>query len=130
MRLLLDTNAYSALKRGHAQVTGLVRKSEQILLSSVVVGELLYGFHNGMRFKQNFQELEDFLGNPFVVFLPVSYATADRYGRIAALLKRNGTPIPANDIWIAAHVFETGAELVSFDHHFSTIENLPVIVPG
>jgi len=44
--------------------------------------------------------------------------TSDRYSRIAALLKQQGTPIPTNDIWIAAQTMEHGAELITSDHHF------------
>jgi tRNA(fMet)-specific endonuclease VapC len=50
--------------------------------------------------------------------------TADRFGRIAAGLRKAGTPIPSNDIWIAAHVFESGAELITFDDHFKKVDGL------
>lgn len=56
--------------------------------------------------------------------LPVSRATADRFSRIAAVLRRAGTPIPTNDIWISAHAFESGAELLTFDAHFEKVEGL------
>ena len=52
-------------------------------------------------------------------------ATADRFGRVAAALRKAGTPIPTNDIWIAAHAFETGAELIGFDRHFGKVRGLP-----
>jgi tRNA(fMet)-specific endonuclease VapC len=55
----------------------------------------------------------------------------DRFGRIAAALRKAGTPIPTNDIWIAAHAFETGAELITFDRHFDHVRSLPVTtLPG
>jgi tRNA(fMet)-specific endonuclease VapC len=54
----------------------------------------------------------------------VTLETADRFGRIAAALRRRGTPIPTNDVWIAAHAFESGAELLSFDRHFEQIDGL------
>jgi tRNA(fMet)-specific endonuclease VapC len=69
-------------------------------------------------------DLDGFLENRFVEFLPVSYTTADRFGRIAALLRKKGAPLPSNDIWIAAHAIESGAELLSFDRHFANIEGL------
>ena len=47
--------------------------------------------------------------------------TSDRYSRIAAQLKRQGTPIPTNDIWIAAQTMEHGVELITSDHHFEKI---------
>jgi tRNA(fMet)-specific endonuclease VapC len=54
----------------------------------------------------------------------VSRTTADRFGRIAAALKKAGTPIPSNDIWIAAHAFESSAELLTFDAHFAAVPGL------
>ena len=124
MIISLDTNAYSALKRGHVGVADRVRQSERVLISAVVVGELMFGFHHGHRYEKNVKEFEEFLSSPFVQLSEVSLTTADRFGRIASILRSNGTPIPTNDIWIAAHTFETGAELLSFDQHFSKVEGL------
>ena len=124
MRVLLDTNAYSALMRGHREVAALVRRSEGVLLSSVVVGELLYGFRHGSRFEKNAARLEAFLADPYVAPVPVTLDTADRFGRIAALLRRRGEPIPTNDIWIAAQAMETGADLLSSDAHFGAVDGL------
>jgi tRNA(fMet)-specific endonuclease VapC len=124
VRVLLDTNAYSDLGRGQPQVTERVRQAEAVLLSSVVAGELLGGFHRGTRFRDNFADLQRFLAQPRVLFVPVTLTTADRYGRIYAALRRRGTPIPTNDLWIAAHAMETGAELLSSDPHFEHVEGL------
>ena len=121
---MLDTNAWVALRRGHPTVSRLVRDSEELAVSMVVAGELLFGFRNGSRFEQNLDDLEDFLGQPLVTLLPVTLATADRFGRVAAGLKRAGRPIPTNDVWIAAHAFESGAELLTFDRHFEHVEGL------
>ena len=124
MRILLDSNAYSMLMRGHAEVAELVRRSEDVLLSAVVLGELMYGFRSGSRFDQNASDLRSFLVSPFVSFVPVGSITADRYSRIAASLRAKGRPIPTNDIWIAAHVMETGAELISADEHFTQVDGI------
>jgi tRNA(fMet)-specific endonuclease VapC len=124
MILLLDTNAYSALLRGHADVARRVRRAERVVLSVVVMGELLFGFRNGSRYEANRRELDDFLANPFVSLAPVGVVTADRFGRIAAGLKRKGRPLPTNDIWIAAQAMECGAELLSFDEHFEEVDGL------
>ncbi len=78
MKVLLDTNAYSALMRGDSSVANRVRKSADVLMSAVVVGELLFGFRNGSRYAKNVKELETFLQNPYVTFVPVSWTTADR----------------------------------------------------
>ena len=124
MKRLLDTNAYAALKRGHEEIAALVRDSTELVFSTVVLGELLFGFRNGSRYQKNLKELEDFLANDRVSIVPVSRTTADRFGRIAAALRKAGTPIPTNDIWIAAHAFESGSELVTFDGHFNTVDGL------
>ena len=101
-----------------------MRRAEGVLLSSVVAGELLYGFRNGSRFEENAARLEAFLGNPLVDLVPVGFTTADRFGRIAAALRRRAEPIPSNDIWIAAQAMETGADLLSSDAHFGAVEGL------
>lgn len=129
MKLLLDTNAYSALLRGDRLVAGQVSKSEEILISAVVAAELLYGFRSGSRYAVNVKELESFLQNPYVTFLPVGWATAHRFSRVAKQLRQKGTPIPTNDIWIAAHAMESGAELISFDEHFNRVDGLAWIHP-
>jgi predicted nucleic acid-binding protein len=124
VRVLLDTDAYAALKRGHAGVAAVLRASDSVLMSVVAAGELLFGFRAGTRFERNRADLEDFLESPFVTLVPVTLATADRFGIIAARLRARGTPIPTNDIWIAAHAMETGAELLSFDRHYEAVEGL------
>lgn len=129
MKVLLDTNAYTALFRGHEGVANRVRRAEQVLVSTVVAGELLFGFRNGTRFDANHEELEAFLASPWVTLLPVTLVTADRFGRIAASLRRKGRPLPTNDIWIAAHAMESGADLLSFDQHFEHVEGLAWIQP-
>ena len=124
MRVLLDSNAYSHLKRGHRRIVDIVRNSEAILLPPVVVGELLYGFRCGSRTERNARELRAFLETPRVSVAAMSLVTADRYSRVAAALRGKGRPIPTNDIWIAAHAMETGADLVSYDRHFDHVDGL------
>ena len=124
MRVLLDSSAYSMLMRGHEQVAELVRTAEEILLSAVVVGELMYGFRRGSRFERNVADLRSFLSSPYVSFVPVGQITADRYSRIAASLRAKGRPIPTNDVWIAAQVMETGADLISADNHFEHVDGI------
>ncbi|MBM4396261.1 MAG: type II toxin-antitoxin system VapC family toxin [Deltaproteobacteria bacterium] len=124
MRILLDTNAYSALMRGHAGVADRVRGAEEVVVSAVVAGELMLGFRSGGRFEKNLAELTRFLGNPLVTFLPVGLMTARRFAEVGAGLRARGRPIPTNDIWIAAHAMECGAELLSFDDHFGAVDGL------
>lgn len=125
MKVVLDTNAYSALRRGQELVVEQVRRSEEVLLSMVVVGELLFGFQNGSRYDENARALRSFIEDPHVRLLTLTWDTADWFGRISTELRRKGRPIPINDIWIAAHVMEAGANLISSDPHFGHIDNLP-----
>jgi tRNA(fMet)-specific endonuclease VapC len=124
VKILLDTNAYSALRRNHETVTELVREAEEVLLSTVVAGELLFGFRNGSRYEANVRVLVELLEDPNVRLLPVTWETADLFGRISAELRKKGRPIPTNDIWIAAHAQESGADLISSDPHFCHIDGL------
>lgn len=124
MRVLLDSNAYSLLMRGHEEVAGLVRRAEEVLFSAVVVGELMYGFRRGTQFERNTAVLRSMLGSPYSTFVEVGPVTADRYARIATALRAKGRPIPTNDVWIAAHAMETGADLVSADGHFEHVDGI------
>ena len=130
MRVLLDTNAYSALFRGDAAVSELVARSEHVFLSAIAAGELMFGFRGGMRLRRNMADLNEFLDSSCVTLLPVTFVTAERFGRIAAALREKGRAIPTNDIWIAAHAMETGADLVSVDTHFGEIDGLVWVDPS
>jgi tRNA(fMet)-specific endonuclease VapC len=124
LRILLDTSAYSSFKRGDTLTLNTIRRSKEIIFSSVVAGELLAGFRNGNRFRANYEELLEFLEHPMVHLVSVGLTTAERYGLIYASLRRIGSPIPVNDMWVASQAMETGADLVTFDRHFENIENL------
>ena len=124
MKILLDTSAYVGFKRNDADLVEMITAAEQVLFSSIVIGELLFGFRSGTRFKKNLTELNLFLAHDAVETVSAGKITADRYSRIAAQLKRQGTPIPTNDIWIAAHTMEHGAELITTDAHFEKISGL------
>jgi tRNA(fMet)-specific endonuclease VapC len=124
---MLDTNVYSALMRGERRVVQQVRRCTCVYLSATVVGELLYGFRRGHRYDRNREQLDSFLANPYVEFVPVTMATCERFAMVATALRGKGKPIPGNDIWIAAHTLETGADLLSFDAHFAAVEGLSLV---
>jgi tRNA(fMet)-specific endonuclease VapC len=124
VRLLLDSNTYTLLMSGHEEVLDLVRSAEEILFSTIVVGELMYGFRRGTRFDQNADRLRSFLERPYTSFVKVCPVTADRYLRVFAGLRAKGRPIPTNDVWIAAHAMETGADLISADSHFEHVDGI------
>ena len=124
MKILLDTSAYVMFKQNQTDVVEIVIKSGLILISPIVLGELMFGFRNGSRFKQNMKELNNFLEHEIVDLAQIGKITSDRYSRIAAKLKSKGRPIPTNDIWIAAQSMEHGAELITSDRHFKNIDGL------
>jgi tRNA(fMet)-specific endonuclease VapC len=124
MKVFLDTSAYVGFKRNIVEVVEIITGAELILFSPIVLGELMFGFRNGTRFKENMDDLTKFLEHEAVDLVRIGRITSDRYSRIAALLKRQGIPIPTNDIWIAAQTMEHGAELISSDQHFERINGL------
>ena len=124
MRILLDSNAYSAFMRGNQEVRDLIQDAEEVLFSAIVVGEQLFGFRQGAHYERNIEEFRSFLERPYVSFVPVGPDTADHYSRIMAALRAKGRPIPTNDVWIAAHAMETGADLVSADAHFEHVDGI------
>lgn len=122
--VLVDTNAYTALLRGNAQVLDAIASAERVFASTVVIGELLAGLRGGTRQGSNEDRLHSFLEKDSVCVLDVTLDTADCFGRIWHSLKTAGTPIPLNDVWIAAHALETGSVLVTFDGRFSRVPGL------
>jgi predicted nucleic acid-binding protein len=125
--IALDTNAYAGFKRGDAACVEVMRHADQLLLSSTVMGELLAGFACGTQEARNREELSRFLASPRVSVCTNGLATADSYALIYRDLRRQGRPIPTNDVWIAACCLEHGALLFSFDQHFEQIAGLRVI---
>lgn len=123
-RILLDTNAYTALMAGDSRIADLLAASEAILLSPVVIGELLDGFLGGSRNLENRRILDQFRAKPRTVMVPITDATAEWFAEIKRSLRRRGKPIPINDVWIAASCFEHGARLLSFDSHFEDVDGL------
>ena len=128
MRLALDTSGYSHFMRGDAAAIDLVDVAEWIGLPVVVLGELRTGFGLGRRAKQNERELEAFLQNPVVHVLDVDGDAARIYAEIVIALRKAGTPLPTNDIWIAAAAAREGAQVVTYDEHFRAIGRVGSIV--
>ncbi|MCI0343695.1 MAG: type II toxin-antitoxin system VapC family toxin [Planctomycetales bacterium] len=130
MKVLLDTAGYTALRNGVPRVVEIVSEAEGIVFSTLVAGELLYGFQAGTRREENERHLRGFMTDPEVTVVDVTMTTAERYARIAAGLRKKGRLIPSNDMWIAAHAMETGATLVSSDAHFGHVDGLAWVDPG
>jgi predicted nucleic acid-binding protein len=123
-RLLLDTSAYSNLMRGNKNISAFLDEADEVFLCAIIVGELRAGFKKGGKEHQNISVLKEFLSVTTGV-LSIDDATAERYALILDYLKKSGTPIPTNDMWIAASAMQYGLVLLTSDQHFS---QLPQIV--
>jgi tRNA(fMet)-specific endonuclease VapC len=120
-RLLLDTTAYSAMRRGDQRLVAPIQEASEIFLTSVVIGELLYGFVGGKLEEQNRRLLREFLESERVRVVAIDEETAERYAVIRDYLRRRGTPIPTNDLWIAASAAQHGLRLLCLDKHFKEV---------
>ncbi|MCZ6727096.1 MAG: type II toxin-antitoxin system VapC family toxin [Acidobacteria bacterium] len=127
-RLVLDTSAYSRLCSGHDAVLDTVSAAGVTLIPATVLGELEAGFSLGSRPRENRLRLAEFLAEPFVRAIDTTAATARHYGALFAHLRSAGTPVPINDVWIAAATLERGGHLLTFDSHFSLMAELSCTV--
>lgn len=121
---MLDTSAYSHLRRRESRVLDAVARADVVFLATTVLGELEAGFRVGSRYLENSRALEEFLEEPYVEVVDVTKDVARRYGEIFAGLRAAGTPVPINDIWIAAAALTTDAHLVTFDEDFDRVASL------
>jgi len=124
--VLLDTSAYSALRRGHPEVVSQLGRSARVCLNPIVLGELHAGFRKGVRRGKNEQELEEFLESPRVDVLSVDEDTAERYAVIWHALREAGTPVPTNDLWISATAMQHGLAVLTTDGHFLKVKQIVV----
>lgn len=122
--LALDTNAYVAFKRGEAAAVEALRMAPAVVLPAIVLGELRAGFALGSRAAVNEAELLRFLGSPRVSVQAVDEAVSFIYAAVYRQLRRRGTPIPTNDLWIAACTIAANAKLFTYDAHFAGIDGL------
>lgn len=124
MKLALDTNAYSAAARGDTRSVALVQAAQHVYLPFVVLAELRAGFAAGTLGRRNEALLARFLSSPRVSVVYADEQTTHHYANVFAQLRRQGTPIPTNDVWIAAIVLQHDLALLTSNAHFS---NLPQI---
>jgi tRNA(fMet)-specific endonuclease VapC len=123
-KMLIDTSAYSHLLLGSADALKALEHADLVYLSVFVLAELYAGFKGGSKETRNRDLLARFIGRPTVRIVPATQETAEVFAEIKHSLKRAGTPLPINDVWIAAHAIETGSVLVTFDSHFNKISGL------
>ncbi len=127
MKLALDTSAYTALSHGDVDLANELPRAEAVGLPVVVLAELWFGFLNGSKLRENTATLERFLATPRVQVLQISEQTARTFGEIATLLRRAGSKIQQNDIWIAALCKQHGFALATRDRGFHHVLGLEVV---
>jgi tRNA(fMet)-specific endonuclease VapC len=123
-RILLDTSAYSAFRRGHPEILAAVQEAGEIYVNATVLGELKAGFRGGAHRAKGDKGLADFLASPRVSVLSIDEASSDFYSTIVGSLRERGAPIPTNDVWIAASAMQHGLRVVTTDAHFSTVPQI------
>lgn len=123
-KICLDTNAVINIFRNAPNVQELLAQYSRCLLPVSVVAELLFAAKNSSRTIENLALYRKFIDSCTV--LGISRKTADFYSDIRLQLKRDGRPIPENDIWIAAISVEHNMTLATADRHFEYIVGLQV----
>ena len=124
VRLALDTNRYSDLCRGNASVLQTVELADEVWMPFIVVGELRAGFAVGSQGPRNEAVLRLFLMKPGVSVLYTDEQTTHHYATVYRQLRKQGTPIPTNDMWIAALVLQHSLSLYDRDTHFDALPQL------
>lgn len=125
MRIAIDTNRYVDSAKGLPDAVDRVRRADEILVPFVVVGELRAGFAAGVRSLQNEAALVRFLDSRRVDLVFADEETTHHYARLFYQLRRQGTPIPTNDLWIAALVVQHQVHLYARDTHFDHLPQIP-----
>ena len=126
-RILIDANIYSHAMVGTAEVLSELQRTGEIGISVVSIGELLSGFRAGTKEKKNRAEIGEFLDSPRVRIYLIDETTAEFYAEILSQLKKDGTPIPTNDIWNGAVALQNGLKLFTKGQHFQRILGLALV---
>jgi predicted nucleic acid-binding protein len=121
---MMDTSAYAAFLRGSPGVKEAVQQADEIVFNPVVLGELIAGFLMGRNEKRNRAILKDFLSSPRVIIAEIDEETSERYAVIVQSLRMKGTPIPTNDLWIAASAMQHGLEVLTTDKHYLEVPQI------
>ena len=127
MRILVDSNRYQDFCEGTPEAVHVIRRATDILMPFIVLGELRAGFACGTQSYKNEQMLTRFLNSPRVKQLFADEDTTHQYARLFRQLRKQCTPIPTNDLWIAALALQHDLLLFTHDAHFNHLPQLPVI---
>lgn len=123
--MILDTNAISALQGRDPNLIRLIRNLPALVLNIISLGEYRYGV-DGSRYRDSLQVWLNTLIQKSEVISP-NLETLPIYSRIRHQLKQAGTPLPANDVWIAALACQHQMPLISRDQHFDLIPEIRCI---
>ena len=127
--LLLDTNVLIKFLRGEEQIAKIIAGYETVVVPTIVIGEYKSGVDLDTKAGRiQLSMLESFLEDVAVKVVEISEDVADAYARIFRVLRKNGTPIPQNDLWIAACAITKGAVVYSLDSHFANVPLLERVV--
>ena len=124
MRVALDTNRLTDLFQGDRELADRLGECDEVWLPLMVLAEIQAGFYGGSQQHRNEILLRSFLVKPTVGILLPARDTAEHYARLFVQLKRAGTPIPDNDLWIAALVLQHDLVLITRDRHFEQVPQL------
>jgi tRNA(fMet)-specific endonuclease VapC len=124
---VLDTSAYSAFNRGDERLKKWFSSDVAIILPLIVVGELRAGFAAGSKRKENEYLLQRFIDSPNVSSATITDKTTKLFAEIYLRLRKAGTPIGTNDMWIAAITLERDTLLLTLDSDFSQIPDLMLV---
>jgi tRNA(fMet)-specific endonuclease VapC len=124
MRIAIDSNRYTDLGKGIAEVVETLESAEWVYLPFVVLAELRAGFALGSKGTHNERILRQFLMRSGVDVLNADEQTTHHYGAVYRQLRQQGTPIPTNDLWIAALVLQHNLVLYARDKHFDSLPQI------
>jgi tRNA(fMet)-specific endonuclease VapC len=125
MKIALDTNAYVAFCKNESSAVDAIRRADSILIPLPVIAELRAGFGIGSKGAQNESVLQRFLNSKRVSIVLPDESTTFVYARLYGYLRKRGTPIPINDLWISAITLQHDATLLTFDSHFEKLPQIP-----
>ncbi|MDT8392186.1 MAG: type II toxin-antitoxin system VapC family toxin [Lentisphaeria bacterium] len=124
-KFILDTNIIIAFFARQDHVISKVQMAREIVVPAIVLGELYYGARKSARTIENLERLDIFALKSSI--MTVDTDTAREYGQLKDELRAKGSPIPENDIWIAALARQHGIALVSRDEHFKVVDDIELI---
>lgn len=125
---IVDTNVLIAFFEKGSSVAEILGRFDKLLVPAAVDAEFRAGLDLMTRAGRRRAEILDgFLDEPSVAFVPADRNVCVKYAMLHRVLKRQGTPIPVNDVWIASSALVLNVPLCTFDRHFRNVPLLDVV---